>query len=363
MSRLTLVILVAAGILLAHLAVNHFSTSTPLFNRNNLKLHKDYVQWKQKYGKLYATPNENDWRFKMFADSVELIEKSNEQYNLHAERTGQVLSGPMYEINGFADLSEEEFVSRYTGLDLSKLQEALEETQNELAKMPKSTSVISSTKTHENARNLQQLSFETRTRNQRSCGSCWAFAAVAYAEKEYFLINGQQIDFSQQELVDCDQNSNGCQGGFPHEAMRYMKNKGISKASSYPYVAAAGVCSPSKDKLKFPSTFVPQTTQFDVDTAVSIASRNVWMTTYLSGYSAFRYVSKTDDVFDASANQECSINSNHAVTIIDGKDGVVTILNSWGTEWGVQGVKRVKPCNKNNILGVPSSISHAHLAF
>jgi hypothetical protein len=59
----------------------------------------------------------------MFAKSVELIEESDEQYNLHAERAGQVLSGPMYEINGSAELSEEEFVPRYTGLDLSKFQE------------------------------------------------------------------------------------------------------------------------------------------------------------------------------------------------------------------------------------------------
>lgn len=39
---------------------------------------------------------------------------------------------------------------------------------------------------------------------QGTCGSCWAFQTAAVVEGAHFLANGQLIDLSVQQLMDCD---------------------------------------------------------------------------------------------------------------------------------------------------------------
>ena len=39
-------------------------------------------------------------------------------------------------------------------------------------------------------------------KDQGSCGSCWAFAAVSAIEGRYYALTGDQEEFSEQELLD-----------------------------------------------------------------------------------------------------------------------------------------------------------------
>lgn len=55
--------------------------------------------------------------------------------------------------------------------------------------------------------------------NQGSCGSCWAFAAVAQLEA-FYKKNSYNYVMSPQYLVDCSRGTNqGCNGGWPATAM------------------------------------------------------------------------------------------------------------------------------------------------
>ena len=60
----------------------------------------------------------------------------------------------------------------------------------------------------------------TGVRDQGQCGSCWAFSVVENIESMW-LLSGQStesaelLDLSEQQLVDCDDFSYGCQGGDP----------------------------------------------------------------------------------------------------------------------------------------------------
>ena len=67
-------------------------------------------------------------------------------------------------------------------------------------------------------------------------GSCWAFAAAGAIESAHAIATRQLISLSEQELLDCDSNSQGCSGGWPHYAFDWVvKHGGISREEDYPY--------------------------------------------------------------------------------------------------------------------------------
>lgn len=83
----------------------------------------------------------------------------------------------------------------------------------------------------------------TSIKNQGNCGSCWAFAATGATEALVNLFYNQplNIDLSEQTLLSCS-GAGTCSGGFPSQALDYIKNTGITDESAFPYSATDQVC-------------------------------------------------------------------------------------------------------------------------
>jgi len=89
----------------------------------------------------------------------------------------------------------------------------------------------------------------TNVNNQGQCGSCWAFSATANMEGQYFLSkSGALTSFSEQQIVDCDELCQGCNGGWMIDAFIWIGGngtkvqKGLETLADYPYDAETGTC-------------------------------------------------------------------------------------------------------------------------
>merc|ERR1712048_163404 len=82
----------------------------------------------------------------------------------------------------------------------------------------------------------------TPVKDQGSCGSCWAFGTLGEVEAKHKQTTGQTLSLSEQQLVDCSKQNNGCKGGRPDWALTYLSGKSIYTTSSYQYTARDGTC-------------------------------------------------------------------------------------------------------------------------
>ncbi|GLU22882.1 hypothetical protein SLE2022_389230 [Rubroshorea leprosula] len=146
------------------------------------------------YGRFYPNSVEKEQRTKIFKDNLECIEKFNNEGN----RTFKL------SLNKFLDLTNEEFKALYTGYKIPP---------------PNSHSSKTIVFRHENIIDIPSNKDWTKEeainniKDQGQCGCCWAFLAMAAVEG-ITKINGGQLPFlSEQQLVDCVEDSNGYSGG------------------------------------------------------------------------------------------------------------------------------------------------------
>jgi len=193
--------------------------------------------------------------------------------------------------------------------------------------------------------NKDGKNYMTPVRSQGSCGSCWAFGAIAAVEAQINIAKKDpnlNPDLSEQHLVaSCCSNCGDCGGGYPTAALNYIKRTGIQNESCYPYRARNSPCSPCSNYVPFKiedyKKIKPTTTDYKWalqeygPMVVVLRVQEDWFY-YRSGVYTPTW---TSDKFGWA---------NHCVALVgfDDAKGAWHVKNSWGAGWGEHGYAWVK---------------------
>jgi len=184
-------------------------------------------------------------------------------------------------------------------------------------------------------------------KNQRTCGSCWAFAAIGAIENEYHKLKGTYTPFSEQYLVDCDHKDGGCRGGWPSNTFRWIADNGIVHENTLKYVGKQGACD-AKNKVyeykivKGAWYHSPQS-YYSQGTFMELLAKGPLVVAMDASFREFgHYRPKTYRPIQPTG---CTNKVTHAVYVTgriteNGKQYYVA-RNSWGERWGYKGYFKI----------------------
>merc|ERR1712136_679541 len=178
----------------------------------------DFRNFKANFNKAYKNEAENDYRMKVFADNLEKINRHNEEAaaGKHTFTLG---------VNQFADLTLREWRERLTfkGFqDQNQFARPKASMKEKLANIPDSI-------------DWRDEGYVTPVKDQRSCGSCWAFSTTGSMEGAIKKATGELVSLSEQNLVDCDDMDEGCNGGFMENAFPWIISNGGIDAGQFSF--------------------------------------------------------------------------------------------------------------------------------
>ncbi|MCD6163755.1 MAG: T9SS type A sorting domain-containing protein [candidate division Zixibacteria bacterium] len=173
----------------------------------------------------------------------------------------------------------------------------------------------------------------TPVQNQGSCGSCWAFGATGAFESAYLLAEGVVPDFAEQVLVSCDENSNGCEGGWDGSAYNFFSLYGAFDESCMPYQANDSIPCDIDDC----DVVAYQDGYMHVANNVNAIKNTVVITPISTSFTVYDdFNSYQSGCYEHVGTEP----TNHCVVIVGwddnecNGDGAWIVKNSWGEGWG-----------------------------
>lgn len=239
------------------------------------------------------------------------------------------LSKVIYRQNHLSHLSDEEFKQIYLNNDIKV---------DDKRDLQITVSVNPSDYNLSNYLDWRQAGVVNPIRDQGRCGSCWAHSAIAIIESSVAINHGQLMYLSEKQLIDCDHNSNGCNGGSVNLAILYALKNGVC-TQKYQSGTDNNTCQRCNQVVKVTKSY-----PYRGYKQMVLAIQKGPITANIDASNLRSYGS---GIIDASFN--CTIFPNHVVTlvgydqeVIDGQTVYYWIArNSWGSDWGENGYFKI----------------------
>lgn len=219
-------------------------------------------------------------------------------------------------LNHLSDLTSAEFASLYLNDELSTSDQ--KNIVNEEINDPVLKDI-----------NWNAAGYVVGIKNTGQCGSGWAFGIVGATEFLYKSKTGRLTSLSEQQLMDCDNNDSGCNGGFISIGLSYLKSAGIATSDSYPYTAVKGTCKNFNPVLKFNNIGNALNCN---DLYNALQQRTVGVMVDARNFQ----------MYSSGVFQNCGQTVNHGVLLVGvSNNNYWYVKNEWGVQWGESGYIRI----------------------
>nr|UYX49644.1 cathepsin [Darna trima granulovirus] len=279
-----------------------------------------------KYNKTYTNDEEKAIKFENFKNNLKIINSKNAN-SKHA----------VFDINMYSDMNKNDLLRLTTGFRVS------------LKKTATTKVIYKECNVHiikDEPQIILPESFDWRIRrgvtsvkNQMNCGSCWAFSAIANIESLHRIKYDEQLDLSEQHLVNCDPINNGCNGGLMHWAFEnIMYEGGVVSEKDDPYFGMDAICKPKNFNIS-----ISGCTRFVLQNENKLRELLITNGPISVAIDVIDVIDYKEGIADICENNN---GLNHAVLLVGfGMHENVPywiMKNSWGEGWGERGYIRVQ---------------------
>ena len=278
---------------------------------SSLRYENTFSSFEARFGKNYVNEAERSFRGKVFAYNMEWAAKINAEG--HSYTVG---------VTPFADMTNQEFAtSKMCGCMLKPT-------------MTKPATPIMEAAPEEI--DWREKGAVNPVKNQKSCGSCWAFSATGSLEGGNFVATGKLVSLSEQQLVDCDKVSHGCGGGLMTNAFKYVMKHGLCTEEAYPYHAKDEDCKDDQCESAIKIAGYEEVPAYN-GAALKQAVAKAPVSVAVEADSAVFQMYKSGVVDDTA----CGTSLNHGVLAVGYTADYWIVKNSWGETWGDKGYIKI----------------------
>jgi len=311
-------------------------------NQEVENMHHDggWQVWKTGHDKRYGNEGVERVRYQIWKDNLRRIVE-------HNKKSTNLFLG----MNKFGDLTNAEYRSKMLSLRSKKVGSGEGSTF-----LPPSNIELP------DAVDWRTKGYVTPVKDQKQCGSCWAFSATGSLEGQHFRKTGKLVSLSEQNLVDCSRKfgNEGCDGGLMDYAFLYIKhNKGIDTEASYPYKGKDDPCTFKRSTVGANDTgFVDIKSGSEAALKQAVATVGPISVGIDASHFSFQfYVRGVYEEDDCSSTE-----LDHGVLAVG--YGVSPkgrkywlVKNSWNTDWGQKGYIWMAR-DYNNNCGIATQASY-----